>query len=243
VTIVEFPIFVHSTEEKVNMSSVWETLSKVDVSDHIEKKNGLTYLSWAWAWGIVKKHYPKTTFTKNLYSSANNDCTLPYMIDPAGYAFVSVTVDIEDESQTEVMPVLNHANKAVSQPDSFQVNTALQRCLTKCLAFHGLGHYIYAGEDLPEGVIEEKKEEKVKITSSSGEVKEEASYFVMAEVFNSFISECDTYQKLTAFWGENKDALNVLESGDKVLYKAVVAKFTKHSHQFPESKANKEKAA
>jgi len=225
------------------MSSVWETLSKVDVSDHIEKKNGLSYISWAWAWGIVKKHYPKTTFTKNLYSSANNDCTLPYMIDPAGYAFVSVTVDIEDESQTEVMPVLDYANKSVSQPNSFQVNTALQRCLTKCLAFHGLGHYIYAGEDLPEGVIEEKKEKKATIKSSSGEVKEEASYSVMADVFNSFISECDTYQKLTAFWGENKVALNILESGDEALYNAVVANFAKHSHQFPESKANKEKAA
>jgi len=225
------------------MSSVWETLSKVDVSDHIEKKNGLSYISWAWAWGIVKKHYPKTTFTKNLYSSANNDCTLPYMIDPAGYAFVSVTVDIEDESQTEVMPVLDYANKSVSQPNSFQVNTALQRCLTKCLAFHGLGHYIYAGEDLPEGVIEEKKEKKATIKSSSGEVKEEASYSVMADVFNSFISECDTYKKLTAFWGENKVALNILESGDEALYNAVVANFAKHSHQFPESKANKEKAA
>ena len=70
--------------------------------------------------GHCEKAFPKATFTKNLYSSANNDCTLPYMIDPAGYSFVSVTVDIDGESQTEVLPVLNHANKAVSQPDSFR---------------------------------------------------------------------------------------------------------------------------
>ena len=94
------------------MASVWETLSKVDVSDHTEDKNGLTYLSWAWAWGIVKKHYPNATFRKNLYGSENS--MIPYMVDPAGYAFVSVTVTIEGEEQTEVLPVLNHANKAVS---------------------------------------------------------------------------------------------------------------------------------
>ena len=202
------------------MSSVWETLSKVDVSDHIEKKNGLTYLSWAWAWGIVKKHYPKTTFTKNLYSSANNDCTLPYMIDPAGYAFVSVTVDIEGETQTEVLPVLNHANKAVSQPDSFQVNTALQRCLTKCLAFHGLGHYIYAGEDLPEGA-----EQKIVVENSNGNKKEVEGLSTVAEVFNTFIPECKTLKELRAFWGANKNAISALEK-DKTLYDSVLKKFT-----------------
>ena len=202
------------------MSSVWETLSQIDVSEHTEEKNGLTYLSWAWAWGIVKKHYPKTTFTKNLYSSANNDCTLPYMIDPAGYAFVSVTVDIEGETQTEVLPVLNHANKAVSQPDSFQVNTALQRCLTKCLAFHGLGHYIYANEDFPEGV-----EQKVTIESSSGEKKDVEGLSLVTDVFNTFIPECKTLKELRAFWGANKNAISALEK-DKTLYDSVLKKFT-----------------
>lgn len=202
------------------MSSVWETLSQIDVSEHTEEKNGLTYLSWAWAWGIVKKHYPKTTFTKNLYSSANNDCTLPYMIDPAGYAFVSVTVDIEGETQTEVLPVLNHANKAVSQPDSFQVNTALQRCLTKCLAFHGLGHYIYAGEDLPEGA-----EQKIVVENSNGNKKEVEGLSTVAEVFNTFIPECKTLKELRAFWGANKNAISALEK-DKTLYDSVLKKFT-----------------
>ena len=142
------------------MASVWETLSKVDVSDHTEDKNGLTYLSWAWAWG-TKKHYPNATFRKNLYGSENS--MIPYMVDPAVMRLFSVTVTIEGEEQTEVLPVLNHANKAVSAPDSFQVNTALQRCLAKCCAMHGLGHYIYAGEDLPEGV-----EKKVTVESAAG---------------------------------------------------------------------------
>lgn len=205
------------------MSSVWETLSKIDVSEHTEEKNGLTYLSWAWAWGIVKKYYPKATFTKNLYSSANNDCTLPYMIDPAGYAFVSVTVDIDGESQTEILPVLDYANKSVSQPNSFQVNTALQRCLTKCLAFHGLGHYIYAGEDLPEGV-----EQKVTIESSNGEKKDVEGLSLVAEVFNTFIPECKTVEELRGFWGINKQAIDILKKGDKPLFDTVLKNFTDH---------------
>ena len=205
------------------MSSVWETLSKIDVSEHTEEKNGLTYLSWAWAWGIVNKYYPKATFTKNLYSSANNDCTLPYMIDPAGYAFVSVTVDIDGETQTEILPVLDYANKSVSQPNSFQVNTALQRCLTKCLAFHGLGHYIYAGEDLPEGV-----EQKVTIESSNGEKKDVEGLSLVAEVFNTFIPECKTVEELRGFWGINKQAIDILKKGDKPLFDTVLKKFTDH---------------
>jgi len=208
------------------MSSVWETLSKIDVSDHTEDKNGLTYLSWAWAWGIVKKHYPKASFTKNLYSSANNDCTLPYMIDPAGYAFVSVTVRIEDEEQTEVLPVLNHANKAVSQPDSFQVNTALQRCLAKCCAMHGLGHYIYAGEDLPEGV-----EKKLTVESVSGKKEEVEGVELVAQIFNTFIPECKTVDELRDFWGNNKVAIEELKKGSNELYSQVLANFTKHKEK------------
>ena len=145
------------------------------------------------------------------------------MIDPAGYAFVSVTVDVGGESQTEVLPVLNHANKAVSQPDSFQVNTALQRCLTKCLAFHGLGHYIYAGEDLPEGV-----EQKVTIESSSGEKKDVEGLSLVADVFNTFIPECKTVDELRGFWGINKQAIDILKKGDKPLFDTVLKKFTDH---------------
>ena len=201
------------------MSSVWETLSKVDVSDHTEDKNGLTYLSWAWAWGIVKKHYPTATFRKNLYGSENS--MIPYMVDPAGYAFVSVTVTIDGEEQTEVLPVLNHANKAVSAPDSFQVNTALQRCLAKCCAMHGLGHYIYAGEDLPEGAVR-----KVVVEDAKGDKKEVEGVDVVAEVFKTFIPDCATVEQLRGFWGVNKHAISVLKENDEKLYNEVLKDFT-----------------
>ena len=110
------------------MTSVWETLSHIDVNQHTEKKGNLTYLSWAWAWGKVKETYTQ---------------------DDQGFAYVQVSVEIEEQSLSEVMPVLDNRNQSVKNPNSFQVNTSLQRCLAKCCAMHGLGHYIYAGEDLP----------------------------------------------------------------------------------------------
>ncbi len=125
--------------------SAWSTLSKVDVSEHCETKGGFTYLSWSWAWSTLKKHYPDATFEKHLFDG------LPYMLDAQGFAFVQVTVTIVGQSATEILLGPQSLNKPIKNPDSFAVNTALQRCLVKAIAFHGLGHYVYAGEDLPPG--------------------------------------------------------------------------------------------
>ena len=144
--------------------TAWSVLSKIDVSEHVEKKNNLTYLSWAWAWGMLKDKYPLATFEKHWF---NHECgRLPYASDAEGNTFVSVTVTIEDidgnkEAMTEVMPVLNHANKPVKNPDAFQVNTSLQRALAKAIGLHGLGAYIYQGEDLPPEEKGEKGEEDI----------------------------------------------------------------------------------
>jgi len=125
--------------------SVWETLSAINVNDHTEKKNGLTYLSWAWAWGVLKKHYPSATFEKHIQPNG-----MPYITDHNGYAYVQVTVTVEGISATELFPVLDYKNKSIRDPDSFAINTSMQRALAKAISYHGLGHYIYAGEDLPQ---------------------------------------------------------------------------------------------
>lgn len=139
------------------MSNVWNTLSAIDCSKHVEKKNGFTYLSWAWAWSILKQHYPTAKYTKHLFLVNGNQ--LPYMLDAEGNAYVTVTVKIMPEnsadsisaleSATEIMPVLNHANRPIKNPNSFEVNASLQRCMVKAIAALGLGCYIYAGEDMP----------------------------------------------------------------------------------------------
>jgi hypothetical protein len=142
-------------------TTVWGALSKIDCSEHTEKKGNLTYLSWAWAWGILKENYPDASFEKHWFSYGDG-YSVPYAMDKQANAYVKVTVTVEGNPITEVLPVLDNRNRPVQKPDSFNVNTALQRCLTKAIALHGLGHYIYAGEDLPD-VAEEKpapKEEK-----------------------------------------------------------------------------------
>lgn len=212
------------------MSSTWETLSKIDVSEHTEEKNGLTYLSWAWAWGKVKDNYPKARYVKRIW-----DTELPYTKDDQGYAYVEVTVIIGDEEQSELMPVLDYKNQSVKNPNSFQVNTALQRCLAKCCAMHGLGHYIYAGEDLPQGM--EEPEPEVSIHPAKGDAKEVKGYKLISEIFTTFIPDCEDVATLRSFWGKNKNALEILKKGNKELYEKVLGNFTEHSETLKKGEA------
>lgn len=125
--------------------TVFETLNSINVNDHTEQKGGLTYLSWAWAWAEVKKHYPKANYT--VYERDN----INYFTD-GRTCWVKTGVTIEDIEHIEFLPVMDYKNKSIplERVTSFDVNKAIQRSLTKALARHGLGLYIYAGEDLPE---------------------------------------------------------------------------------------------
>lgn len=144
------------------MKSVFETLSAINVNDKVEKKQNLTYLSWAWAWGEVKKAYPNAT-----YSVIRDPQTMsPYFFDQHLGYMVMTSVTINDETLEMWLPVMDGANqsmkhesyeyttrygvKSVDAATMFDINKTLMRCLTKNLAMFGLGHYIYAGEDLPE---------------------------------------------------------------------------------------------
>jgi hypothetical protein len=140
------------------MSDVFKTLAAVDCSAHTEKKGNFTYLSWTWAWSLVKSHYPTATFEKVVFHDNQNN-PLPFMRDTKGNTYVQTIVTIEGESHSEIYPVLDFKNKAMPFPDCFAVNTALQRCLVKTIAYFGLGLNIYAGEDLPVMDTEESKKE------------------------------------------------------------------------------------
>jgi hypothetical protein len=115
----------------------------LNVNDHTEKKQNLTYLSWAWAWQEALKADPQASFRVRMF---DGKCWM----NVHDSAMVWVDVTMFGKTQECFLPVMDHRNKPISEPDAFQVNTALMRCLTKCLALFGLGLYIYAGEDLPE---------------------------------------------------------------------------------------------
>lgn len=142
------------------MSSVFENLNSANVNGHTEEKNGLTYLTWAWAWAEVKKVYPEANYTIEKFDG------LPYVYDEKTGYMVYTTVTIENITHEMWLPVMDGANKAMkAKPYEYQtkygkktceaatmfdVNKTIMRCLVKNLAMFGLGLYIYAGEDLPE---------------------------------------------------------------------------------------------
>ena len=112
-------------------------LRKINVNEHIEKKNGLSYLSWAWAVDTLLSHDPAATWTYD---------------EPKAFGktlMVFCTVEAFGKKMTAQLPVLDYRNQAIPEPNAMQVNTAMQRCLAKAIALHGIGLYIYAGEDIP----------------------------------------------------------------------------------------------
>ena len=125
------------------MSNYFEELAGVDVSAHVEKKGGFDYLSWPFAVSELLKRHPDATWTVYDFDGS------PYKQTPAG-CFVKVGVSVGGVERVQWHPVLNN-NKAVKEPDAFQVNTSIQRCLVKAIALHGLGLNIYSGEDVPNG--------------------------------------------------------------------------------------------
>lgn len=148
----------------------FEDLFKTNVSDKIEKKNGLSYVSWSYSWGELKKKYPDSTYT--IYENKDG---LFYHTD-GKTCWVKTGVTVNGIEHIEYLPVMDFKNKSIPLENvtSTDVNKAIQRSLTKAVARHGLGLYVYAGEDLPESDddVEESKSEP--ISKKLKETKEES---------------------------------------------------------------------
>ena len=136
------------------MDNYFNDLYAVNVNGHTEKKNNLTYLSWAWAWGEIKKRHPDATYT--VYENAEG---WNYHTD-GRTCWVKTGVTVNGIEHIEYLPVMDYKNKSipVENVTSYDVNKSIQRSLTKACARHGLGLYIYAGEDLPEEEAAEKQD-------------------------------------------------------------------------------------
>jgi hypothetical protein len=180
--------------------SNFKELSKINVNQHTEKKNGLTYLSWAWAVDQLLQNDPEATWHYN---------------EPAKFGdtlMVFCTVFAFGKTMTAQLPVLDFRNKAIPNPDAMAVNTAMQRCLAKAIALHGIGLYIYAGEDLPE---EDKVQAPQKVTPLAGALDgldEESQQFIkdlaidiIGDVAGGHIQ--DAHGKTSSLLNEEKVAL------------------------------------
>ena len=117
-------------------------LYAINVSEHVEQKGKFNYLSWAYAVKTLREVDPTATWEIIRFDG------LPFLKTECGY-FVEVAVTVQGITLSQIHPVLNNNNAPIPQPNSFQINTSIQRALVKAIALHGLGLYIYAGEDLP----------------------------------------------------------------------------------------------
>jgi len=135
--------------------SNYQKLRAINVNEHTEKKNGLTYLSWAWAVDQLLMQDPEATWS---YGE-------PVKFGETMMVFCTVTAF--GKPMTAQLPVMDYRNKAITNPDAFAVNTAMQRCLAKAIALHGLGLYIYSGEDVPS---EEKSDQSAKVQAPTQQI-------------------------------------------------------------------------
>ena len=146
-------------------AKVWSTLSAINVNAHAEKKANLTYLSWSWAWATLMNHYPESTFAFD-----------EPIIQQDGTCEIRVTVCVTEGEQTIVrqcwLPVMDHRNNAIPNPDARKISDTKMRCLVKCLALFGLGLYIYAGEDLPQAEVQSVQQATEKLRKVADYIRE-----------------------------------------------------------------------
>jgi hypothetical protein len=119
-------------------------LNQINVSEHIEKKGDFSYLSWPFAVAQLRLADPAASWEVRRFDG------LPYLKTETGY-FVEVAVTVQGVTLSQIHPVLDGKNRPIFEPSAFDINTSIQRCLVKAIALHGLGLYVYAGEDLPDG--------------------------------------------------------------------------------------------
>lgn len=164
--------------------TAFETLNKIDVSDKTKEKNGLKYLSWASAWVEVKKEFPNATF-RVIPQRMDEHGNTRFWHDDGKTGWVEVSVTINGIELTENLAIMDYRNQAIpaDKITSVDANKSMKRCLVKCLALHGLGAYIYEGEDIPEETsrandlykeIKELVDKKVKISDKTKEKVAEA---------------------------------------------------------------------
>jgi len=151
----------------MNFKEIWENLSSIDVSKHIQQKGNLSFLSWAWAWGVLMSEYPEAQYKfKSPVNYANGTCE------------VWVKLSIGEHTRQMWLPVMDFKNKSIVNPSSRDVSDTRMRCLVKCMAMFGLGHYIYAGEDIPSIPVLDKKDTISGDDIDVEKVEKAYSYFV-----------------------------------------------------------------
>ena len=245
-----------SKEKSSSELSVWEDLSKKDLSKRIETKDyktrsgkpySLKYISWAWAWGEVKNSYPDAS-----YEVHDN------IIYPDNTVEVRISVTIKGQTHMMWLPVMDNANQAQKNPTSKDISDSRMRCFAKAIAMHGLGHYVYAGEDLPQSDGEERQS-KVKtkevvdtiqettptppppperfVEVDLDMIKKEGDWSMLTDAFYELINAHKSTDTLAKLWKNNVEARKLLKENRPNDYDEVYELFKKRGKYLKE-KAN-----
>jgi len=225
-------------------------LAAINVNEHVEQKNNLSYLSWAWAVDQIMR--------------LDNDASWEYG-EPQRFQdtlMVFCTVSAFGRKRTAQLPVMDHKNKAITAPDAFQVNVAMQRCLAKAIALHGIGLYIYAGEDVPQENKEAKdilpvevevkkptqdivdmgaqlakdvldKEEKPIYPEAIPPINKDEAVCVdwIVTFINEWLPTIDTKDGLREFWKINKAALSRVKAFSYPMYEGLATTFKQQAKE------------
>ena len=229
--------------ESVTYESIWQTLVRVDVSKHVEKKTGLTYLSWAWAWGVLMEEFPSAAYEFD-----------PHELHNDGTVTVHCTVRIGNCHRSMWLPVMDFKNAAIRNPDARKISDTRMRCLVKCISMFGLGHAIYAGEDIsaiaansaelmadldegPLPLIDEapakSSKKKVPTKNAAADIPSPEGAEEVAKKLLEFAQKfCKDTKSLREFWSENKQVIDILDSNYKEQFEILKNGFTELKAQF-----------
>lgn len=182
----------------------FQSLYDVDVKDKVKKKNGMNYVSWAAAWAEVKKIYPEATY--HIYERETPEGLIINYFTDGKTCWVKTGVTIKGLEHIEELPVMDFKNQSISleKITSSDVNKSIQRSLTKACARHGLGLYIYEGEDLPETVKKEKKEQDAELSN-----KKNALIELMGDIINGGAIKDDVYAIIAKYNGGKKNPTSI----------------------------------
>ena len=200
-----------TNKKEPTYAEIWNTLSKVDVSEYVEEKMNLSYLSWSRAWWLMMEHYPEATYEYHEGRKFDD-----------GTVEVSVTITIGETSRMATLPVMDYKNKAIISPDARQINDNKQRCFVKAIAMYGLGIDLYRGmsDDLPDAEKDKASADKPKQEEPTAEVIElevqetdeytEAWADVFVEGQGKIIEAMTTVEDLRGFYKANMEKIAIL---------------------------------
>lgn len=184
----------------------FKQLYDVDVKDKIKKKNGSNYVSWAAAWAEVKKIYPDATY--HIYERETPEGLIINYFTDGKTCWVKTSVTINGIEHIEDLPVIDFKNQSIplEKITSYDVNKSIQRSLTKACARHGLGLYIYEGEDLPETVKKEKKEQDAELKATK-----DALVALMGELIEKGTVKDELYAIISKHNGGKKNPTSITD--------------------------------